>query len=441
MTGLPLCALSNDRDARMLHEEFKESIHNYQISRRRFLRKSVAGIGACGLVGGLASIESYAQQVADDNKSRAVLGPREALKITKLETFIHKNSWVFVRISTDAGIDGWGEMLKDKSKACAAEAQEMASYLVGKDPRPITHHWQAIHRHGFYRGGPILTAVLSGIDMALWDIKGKALGLPIHELLGGPTRQKIRVYGSRRDVEEGRCSAMKTLLSVDGRAPYKYVEGPGYVQRVTKSFAELREKLGPEIDIGVEFHGASQPNSSLLIMKALEPYQPFFYEEPVPCQNVEAMANLAAKTHIPVATGERIYTKWGFHEILEKKAATILQPDVCYAGGITELRLIAGMAEVHYVPLAPHNPQGPCSLAASCQIAAAIPNFLIQEQGTRSHENMLKTPFKVDHGYLPVPTAPGLGIDFDEDKFMALVGEPAPYKRTYDRDDGSVVDW
>lgn len=440
MPGSPLSQRSNGLRSAAWREEMTETIHEHRLSRRRFLGRAAA-LGACGLAGGLASIETYAEQAAADNASKAVVRPREPLKIAKLETFIHRNSWVFVKITTDAGIVGWGEMLKDKSKACAAEAQEMASYLVGKDPRPITQHWQAIYRHGFYRGGPILTAVLSGIDMALWDIKGKALGLPVHELLGGPTRQKIRVYGSRQDVAEGRCSAMKTLLSADGRAPYKYVEGQGYVERVTKSFAELREALGPDVDIGVEFHGASQPSTSLLIMKALEPYQPYFYEEPVQCQNVDAMAELAAKTHIPVATGERIFTKWGFQEILAKKAARILQPDVCYAGGITELRLIAGMAEAHYVPLAPHNPQGPCSLAASCQIAAAIPNFLIQEQGTRSHDNMLKTPFKAEQGYLPVPTAPGLGIEFDEEKFMALVGEPAPVRRTYDRDDGSVVDW
>jgi galactonate dehydratase len=161
----------------------------------------------------------------------------------------------------------------------------------------------------------------------------------------------------------------------------------------------------------------------------------------VQCQNVDAMAEIAAKTHIPIATGERIFTKWGFREILEKKAASILQPDVCYAGGITELRLIAGMAESFYTPLAPHNPQGPCSLAASCQIAAAIPNFLVQEQGTKSYDNMLKNPFQVEKGFLPVSTAPGLGIEFDEGKFMSLVGEPEPYRRTYDRDDGSVVDW
>src|SRR5687767_11435456 len=176
-------------------------------------------------------------------------------------------------------------------------------------------------------------------------------------------------------------------------------------------------------------------------MKALEPYYPWFYEEIVQALNIEIMAEMARKTHIPIATGERIFTKWGFKDILEKRAATILQPDVCYAGGITELRLIAGMAESYYTPLAPHNPQGPCSLAASCQIAAAIPNLLIQEQGTKSYDNMLKNPFKVEGGFLPVSTAPGLGIEFDEAKFMSLVGEPEPYRRTYDRDDGSVVDW
>jgi galactonate dehydratase len=421
-------------------EPLIESIEEQRLSRRKFLGRAAA-IGAGGLVGGLAQIEAFAQEAAANNASKAVVPGRSPLKITKLETFIHKNRWVLVKISTDAGIVGWGEMLKDKSKACAAEAQEMASYLIGQDPRPITHHWQAIYRHGFYRGGPVLTAVLSGIDMALWDIKGKALGLPVHELLGGPTRQRIRTYGTRQDVEAKRCSALKVMLRADDRAPYKFVEGAGYVQRIKKEFAAIRERLGPDVDIGVEFHGASQPQTSLLIMKALEEYQPFFYEEPVQCQDVEMMAELARKTHIPVATGERIFTKWGFREILDKKAATILQPDVCYAGGITELRLIAGLAESHYVPLAPHNPQGPCSLAASCQIAAAIPNFLIQEQGTKTHANLLKTPFKVENGYLPTPTAPGLGIEFDEAKFMAEVGEPEPYKRTYDRDDGSVVDW
>lgn len=438
-----LLILSRPKSPRLpaWREELKESIYEHQMSRRKFLGRAAAAVGTLSLAGSLASIDAYAQEVAANNESKAIVPGRSPLKITKLETFIHRNSWVFVKISTDAGIVGWGEMLKDKSKACAAEAQEMASYLVGKDPRPITHHWQAIYRHGFYRGGPVLTSVLSGIDQALWDIKGKALGLPVCELLGGPTRERVRVYGSRQDVVEGRCTAMKGALRADDRAAYKYIESAGYVQRAGKNFADMRQQLGPDVDIGIDFHGAVEPQTAMLLIKAIEPYQPYFVEEPVQCQNIGVMADIAAKTHIPIATGERIFTKWSFREVLEQKAATIIQPDVCYAGGITELRLIAGIAETFYVPLAPHNPQGPCSLAASCHIDAAIPNFLCQEQGTRSHENLLKNPFKVDKGYLPVSTAPGLGIEFDEAKFMSHVGEPQPYQRTYDRDDGSVVDW
>lgn len=417
-----------------------DAIEERRLSRRRFIG-GAAAVGATGILNGLAQIEAQAQEAASNFASKAVVPGRSPLKITKLETFIHRNSWVFVKISTDAGIVGWGEMLKDKSKACAAEAQEMAKYLVGQDPRPITHHWQAIYRHGFYRGGPVLTAVLSGIDMALWDIKAKALGLPVHELLGGPTREKIRVYGGRADVEAGRCTAMKGALRADDRTAYKYVESAGYVQRAAKNFAEMRQRLGADVDIAFDFHGAIQPQTAMLLIKAIEEHQPYFVEEPVQCQNIGVMADIAAKTHIPIATGERIFTKWSFREVLEQKAATIIQPDICYAGGITELRLIAGIAETFYVPLAPHNPQGPCSLAASCQIAAAIPNFLIQEQGTRSHENLLKNPFRAEKGYLPVSAAPGLGIEIDNDKFMAQVGEPEPYRRTYDQDDGSVIDW
>ena len=196
------------------------------------------------------------------------------------------------------------------------------------------------------------------------------------------------------------------------------------------------------MDIGVDFHGAVQPPTAALLIKALEPYNPWFYEEVVQALNVDVMAELAAKTHVPLATGERIFTKWGFKEILEKRAATILQPDVCYAGGITELKIIAGMAEAYYTPLAPHNPQGPCSLAASLQIAGAIPNFLIQEQGAREYEDLLAEPLPpIIDGHRPLPTAPGLGITIDEDKLMAQVGDPAPYMTRFDPDDGSVVDW
>lgn len=370
----------------------------------------------------------------------AAVGPNDKIKVTKVESFVLKNSWVFVKISTDAGITGWGEMLKDDAKACAAGALEVGRYLVGQDPSRVVYHWQAIHRGAFYRGGPIKTAISSGIDQALWDIKGKMFGVPVHVLMGGPTRDRVRVYG-RVNKETG-VNAMKTMLQAEGRAPVKYAEGKKYVDGVVEYFKDVRQRMGPDVDIGVEFHGAVQPPTALVLMKALEPYNPWFYEEVVQALNVDIMAELAKKTHIPIATGERIFTKWGFKEILEKRAATILQPDVCYAGGITELKIIAGMAEAYYTPLAPHNPQGPCSLAASLQIAASIPNFLIQERGDNEYADLLAKPMPpVKDGHRPLLTEPGLGITIDENKLMAQVGEPSLYRPRFDPHDGSVVDW
>jgi galactonate dehydratase len=226
------------------------------------------------------------------------------------------------------------------------------------------------------------------------------------------------------------------------RGAIKYVEGQKFVDEVVENFRGLRQKYGSDVDIAIDFHGAVQPPTALLLVKALEPYQPWFYEEVVQCLNVDVMAEIARKTHIPLATGERIFTKWGFREILEKRAATIVQPDICYAGGITELRLIAGMAEAYYTPVAPHNPQGPCSLAASMQIAACIPNFLAQERGDNEYSDLLAKPLPaVKNGHRPILTDPGLGITIDENKLMAQVGEPQKYRPNFDPDDGSVVDW
>jgi galactonate dehydratase len=298
----------------------------------------------------------------------------------------------------------------------------------------VVHHWRAFHR-----GGPIKTAISSGIDQALWDIKGKVHGVPVHKLLGGPTRERIRVYG-KVDKKTG-VNAMKVGPRGERRTPTKYVEGAKMVSEVAENFRALREKYGDGVDIGIDFHGAVQPSTAMLLVKALEPYNPWFYEEVVQCLNVDVMADIAKKTHIPLATGERIFTKWGFREILEKGAAQILQPDVNYAGGITELKIIAGMAEAYYYPLAPHNPNGPCSLAASFQIAASIPNFLVQERGDREYELLAKPLAPVVGGYRPIPTDPGLGITIDEDKLMARVGEPTPYLPRFDKNDGSVVDW
>ena len=401
-----------------------------EMNRRSWLRTMM---GAGGLYAADAMFTC-------ERSSAAQIGPKDNIKVTKIESFVLKNSWVFVKISTDAGITGWGEMLKDDAKACAAGALEVGDYLIGKDPLPVVHHWQAIHRGAFYRGGPIKTAISSGIDQALWDIKGKAFGVPVYKLLGGPTRERVRVYG--QVSEKTGVNAMKVGLRGTKRAPFKYNEGMMFVGEVVERFKALRAKVGPGVDIGVEFHGAVQPPTASVLIKAIEPYNPWFYEEIVQALNVDVMAELAKKTHIPIATGERIFTKWGFKEILEKRAAVILQPDVCYAGGITELKIIAGMAEAYYSPLAPHNPQGPCSLAASLQIGASIPNFLIQERGDNEYADLLAKPLPpVANGHRPLLTEPGLGITIDENKLMAQVGEPRPYRTQYDPDDGSVVDW
>jgi galactonate dehydratase len=209
---------------------------------------------------------------------------------------------------------------------------------------------------------------------------------------------------------------------------------------VGDKFAELREAVGPDADIGIDFHGAISPATAKLLIKVLEPHQPMFVEEPVQCQNVDVMAEIARGTHLPIATGERLFTKWGFREILEKQAAVILQPDLSHAGGITECRLIAGMAEAYYAAIAPHNPLGPISLAAGVQLAAAIPNFLCQEQVSLG-EGYLKQPFVVKDGYLDLPRGPGLGIELDEEAVADKIGHDWRAPEEYDAFDGSVMDW
>src|SRR5688572_19698162 len=338
------------------------------VFRRDFLQNVFGILAATGLGGSLRAAE---RAPAYATAPRRIEGkppdfPRK-LRITKLETLMVKPRWLFLKIHTDAGVIGLGEpILEGRAKTCAAAVAEVEPYLVGKDPRHVVHHWQAIYRHAFYRGGPVLTSVLSGIEQALWDIKGKLLGVPVYELLGGPTRDKVRVY-----AHVGNDPARLKARKAEGFTAFKttpknmvqsgLVANQQYVEEAAAAFAALREAGGKDADIGIDFHGAISPATAKLLVKALEPYQPFFIEEPVQCQNVDAMAEIARGTHLPIATGERIFTKWGFREILEKGAATILQPDMCHAGGIMEARLIAGMAEAYYASIAPHNPLGPIS--------------------------------------------------------------------------------
>ncbi len=405
------------------------------MNRRKFLGTAASA--------GLPTIAAAAEQVQPPNPP---VRPNRPMKITRLETFLVRPRWLFLKVHTDAGIVGLGEpIVEGRAQTCAAAVQEIAHYLVGKDPRQVVHHWQAIYRHAFYRGGPVLTSALSGIDMALWDIKGKALGVPVYELLGGPTRRKVRVYAHANTPE-----VMKPLLARGftafkcgpaKRRNARYIETPAAIRYAAERFGELRRLAGDDVDIGIDFHGAISPAMAKVLIKALEPHNPMFIEEPINCQNHDIMAEIARGTHLPIATGERVFTKWGFREVLEKRAATILQPDLCHAGGITEVRLIAGMAEAYYATIAPHNPLGPISLAAGIQIAASIPNFLCQEQVSLG-EGILRTPFVVGKGgYIDVPTGPGLGIELDENALKNQIGHEWRNRETYDEDDGSVVDW
>jgi galactonate dehydratase len=407
---------------------------NGRISRRSALAAGIAGLGSATLAR------------ADDRASKDTpLAAKDPLKITKLETFLVKPRWLFLKVHTNADIVGLGEpILEGRALTCAEAVKEIEPYLVGKDPRRVVHHWQAIYRHAFYRGGPILTSALSGIDQALWDIKGKALGVPVYELLGGPTRQRVRVYahaGTPEKIKDGLAKGFTAFKTNPAkRRPARYLETPAEVHYAAEKFGELRHAAGDDADVAIDFHGATSPALAKVLIKALEPHEPMFIEEPINCQEHEVMAEIARGTHLPIATGERVFTKWGYREVLEKRAATILQPDLCHAGGITEVRLIAGLAEAYYATIAPHNPLGPISLAAGVQLAASIPNFLCQEQVTLG-DGYLKKPFVLRKGYIDVPTGPGLGIELDEDALAGKIGHDWKDPEAYDADDGSAVDW
>ena len=341
--------------------------------------------------------------------------------------------------SHNAGIVG-GQHCEGRTHLCD-RCEEVEPIWLGRTA-PVVHHWQAIYRRLLSRRSHFNSA-LSGIDMALWDIKKATAGGAVYELLGGPlvTAFGYARAGSPEQLKQNREKGFHTFKTgVHKDHPSRIVENKAFVDKAVEHFASLREAGGDEVDIAIDYHGAIPPQTSKLLIKGMEPYQPFFIEEPVQCQYVEEMANIARGTHLPIATGERIFTKWGFRDILEQGAASILQPDLCHAGGITEVRIIAGMAEAYYAAIAPHNPLGPISLAAGIQLAASIPNFLCQEQVSLG-EGYLKEPFEVVDGYIPLPTRPGLGIELDDDALVDKIDHDWRNPETYDAFDGSVVDW
>ncbi|PYK31191.1 MAG: galactonate dehydratase, partial [Verrucomicrobia bacterium] len=290
-----------------------------RLGRRTFLRNFAATVATTAAAGvGAADSEPILTNTPPPRIQGKPPQLKSKLRITRLETFLVKPRYLFLKVHTDEGVVGLGEpILEGRARTCAAAVEEIASYLIGKDPRNVVHHWQAIYRHAFYRGGAILTSALSGIEQALWDIKGKLLGVPVYELLGGPTRDRVRVYAHvgnnpallRQRKQQG-FTAFKT--GIKNSTQSGVIASQKFVEEAAESFAALREAGGKDADIAIDFHGAISPQNAKLLIKALEPYQPMFIEEPVQCQNVDVMAEIARGTHLPIATGERIFTKWGF---------------------------------------------------------------------------------------------------------------------------------
>jgi len=371
------------------------------------------------------------------------------LQITEIETFPIEPRWLVLAIRTDEGITGYGEpTLEGHLESVQGALEEFERYLKGKDPRRIEKHWQTLYRGGFYRGGPVLTTALSGVEQALWDIKGKKLGVPVYELLGGPCRDKIEVYahvhGDRtQDYIDGALEkverdfrAFKTTLA----GPARSLETPQFLQEAVDKVGAIREALGPEVQIGVDLHGRYSPAAAIQAAQSLEKYNPAFIEEPCLPGDVDSLARIQSATAIPVATGERLYTKWGFRSVIEKGAADVLQPDLSHAGGILEGKKIGAMAEARYASLAPHCPLGPVALAACIQLDACTPNFLIQEQVTLG-ERYLEEPFSVENGFIPLPEDPGLGIEVNEDALREGLLEEPWQTPSWTHEDGSVADW
>ncbi|GIX05774.1 MAG: galactonate dehydratase [Candidatus Poribacteria bacterium] len=382
------------------------------------------------------------------------------MKIAQLELFPVPPRWLFLKITTDEGLSGWGEPIVEGKAATVAEAvREMADYLIGKDPFRIEDHWQALYRGGFYRGGPVLTSALSGIEQALWDIKGKALGVPIYELLGGAVRDRMRVYAwiggdDPKDVAtaaKAQVQAGYTAMKMNAVGPMEWIDSLKKVQEAADRLAAAREAVGPEVGIAVDFHGRVHKGMAKALLKALEPYGPLFVEEPVLPENLEAFAELARATSIPIATGERLYTRWGFKALLAAGGVDIVQPDVSHAGGIWETRKIAAMAEAYDVALAIHCPLGPIALAASLQVDFCSPNAFIQEQSLGIHYNQGSdlldyladpTVFAYQDGYVQRPTAPGLGIEINEEKVRQMAAVGHRWRNPLWRNpDGSVTEW
>jgi galactonate dehydratase len=375
-------------------------------------------------------------------------------KITDVTPFVlgagGKNITV-VRVRTDDGLVGIGEgTLNYRVRAVHGAVQDFAMYLVGKDASQIERHWQALYRNSFFRGGPIQMTALSAIEQALWDIRGQALGVPVWDLLGGAVRDRIATYthggGPTPQAAAERCLALleegHRAIKLGIREPVEPVLDERAVRQTAALVRAVREAVGPDVKLMVDCHAKPTPPVAVRLAVELAPFDLLFLEEPIPPETVDALVTVARASPVPIATGERLFTRWGFREVMEKQAAAVLQPDLGHAGGILEARKIAALAETYYASVAPHNPRGPGVTMASLHVAAGTPNFLIQEvvHDDPLRAEMLIEPLRVENGFVPLPRAPGLGLRFDESLAARYPFDPrdTPHPTLAD---GSVADW
>ena len=382
------------------------------------------------------------------------------MKIRSFELFTVAPRWLFLKITTECGLVGWGEpVVEGRADTVRAAVEELADYCIGADASRIEDLWQVMYRGGFYRGGPVLMSAISGIDQALWDIKGKALGVPVYDLLGGACREKIRVYawiGGDRPGDVAREALAKkeagyTAIKMNGTEEVEWIGSPKKIREAVERATAIREACGPDFGIAIDFHGRVHKGMAKVLMKELEPVQPLFIEEPVLAENNEALLDLRGVSSIPIATGERQFTRWGFKELLKSGGADIIQPDCSHTGGISELKKIATMAEAFDVAVAPHCPLGPICLAASLQVDFCTPNAFIQEQSLGIHYNQgsdlldyLVDPnvFKYRDGFVHRLTGPGLGIEIDEAKVRKAAETGHRWRNPIWRtEDGVVAEW
>jgi galactonate dehydratase len=382
------------------------------------------------------------------------------MKVRSMELFKVPPRWLFLKVTTDDGIVGWGEpVVEGRADTVAAAVQELSEYIIGKEAGNIEDLWQVMYRGGFYRGGPILTSAISGIEQALWDIKGKRFGVPVYELLGGAVRDKVKVYAwiggdrpadtalaAKRQIEAG-----YQAVKMNGTEELDWIDSNKKVEQAVERIAAIREAVGYDLGVGIDFHGRVHKGMAKVLIKELEPYKPMFIEEPVLPENNEALAEISRFSSIPIATGERMFTRWDFKHLLSSGFVDIIQPDLSHAGGIWETRKIAAMAEAYDVAIAPHCPLGPIALAASLQLDFCTPNAFIQEQSLGIHYNegsdlldYLADPsvFAYKDGYVSKLTKPGLGIEVNEELVRKLAQVGHNWRNPIWRNaDGSIAEW